>query len=31
VERLEQVRLADAVTADDQNDARREREIERRV
>jgi hypothetical protein len=31
VQRLEQVRLADAVPADDEDDARRELEVERRV
>jgi hypothetical protein len=31
VQRLEQVRLADAVRADDENDPRRELELERRV
>jgi hypothetical protein len=31
VERLEQVRLADAVAADDENDPGREVEVERRV
>jgi hypothetical protein len=31
VQRLEQVRLADAVGADDEDDPRRERELERRV
>jgi hypothetical protein len=31
VQRLEQVRLADPVPADDENDPRREAEIERRI
>ena len=31
VQRLEQVRLADAITADDEHEARLERQVERRV